>query len=87
MLLLGESEVLERPRSPVPDGIQPLQKKGRSMDIPPNEKVMLRDEGLHESSQGRDSQNPMSGMGVGVQIPAMPSSRGQGEGAGSKGDQ
>ncbi|KAK8560389.1 hypothetical protein V6N13_082832 [Hibiscus sabdariffa] len=72
-LLLEESEVLERPGSPVPTGFQPVQKKGRRVDMSMNEEMMFVDEGLQERSQGGGYPISMSGMGNGVQSPAMPS--------------
>ncbi|KAK8659278.1 hypothetical protein V6N13_029484 [Hibiscus sabdariffa] len=49
-VFLEESGVLERPGSPIPSGFRPVQKKGRRVDIPITDEMMVVDEGLQGES-------------------------------------
>ncbi|KAK8628555.1 hypothetical protein V6N13_009142 [Hibiscus sabdariffa] len=48
-VLLDESGVLERPGSSILSGFQPVQKKGRRVDVTISDEMMVVDEGCRAS--------------------------------------
>ncbi|KAK8664666.1 hypothetical protein V6N13_084444 [Hibiscus sabdariffa] len=66
----AESDILERTGSPIPSDVQPLQKKGRSVDDRISDEMMAVDEGGQGDSQSKGESGMARGMGAGN--PAMP---------------
>ncbi|KAK8684955.1 hypothetical protein V6N13_040967 [Hibiscus sabdariffa] len=66
----AESDILERTGSPIPSDVQPLQKKGRSVDDRISDEMMAVDEGGQGDSQSKGESGMARGMGAGN--PTMP---------------
>ncbi|KAK8620102.1 hypothetical protein V6N13_066587 [Hibiscus sabdariffa] len=66
----AESDILERTGSPIPSDVQPLQKKGRSVDDRISDEMMAVDEDGQGDSQSKGESGMARGMGAGN--PTMP---------------
>ncbi|KAK8647884.1 hypothetical protein V6N13_121608 [Hibiscus sabdariffa] len=68
-----DSEVLERPGSPILSGFQPVKKKGRRVDVRLSDEMMVVDEESQGKLHTEGESNLACGLGIGDQNLPMPS--------------